>query len=69
VRRRVSQRSTKNPGAARGRMPGQIAPAYVAVDANQLPTGAGDGLFGGLGQTMAKASNSSLRSPFTKTMR
>ena len=38
---------TKNPGAARGRMPGQIAPAYVAVDANTVFTGAGAGWFGG----------------------
>ena len=28
-------------------MPGRIAPAYVAVDANRLPTGAGAGWFGG----------------------
>jgi len=37
---------TKNPNAARGRMLGQIAPSYVAVDANTLSTGATVGRFG-----------------------
>lgn len=61
--------TNKKPSRARGRMPGRIAPAYVAVDTNRLPTGAGVGEFGWRGQTMANAAISSARSPLTKTMR